>query len=64
MEVCMIDNFEALGVGEGGILALSQLATYIQIHPPSSKVAKLGFWSKKMHNVLKPMKNNFPIFIS
>ena len=30
--------------------------------PPPSKVAGLGFWSKKMCNVLKPMKNNFPFF--
>ena len=30
---------------------------------PSSKVAKLGIWSKKMHKVLKPMKkNNFLVF--
>ena len=27
-----------------------------------SKVAKLGFLSKKMHNDMKPMKNNFPDF--
>ena len=30
---------------------------------PPSKVAILGFWSKKMRNVLKPMKTNFPIYI-
>ena len=31
--------------------------------PTLSKVAKLGFWSKKMRNVIKPVKNNFSIFI-
>ena len=37
--------------------------TQILPQPPYAlKVAKLGFWSKKMRNVLKPIQNNFPIF--
>ena len=35
----------------------------IPLPPPSSKkVGKLGFCSKKLHNVLKPIKNKFLIF--
>ena len=38
--------------------------TQILPQPPYAlKVAKLGFWSKKMRNVLKPMKKQSSDFI-
>ena len=39
-------------------MALSQLSTC----EPPSKVAKLGFQSKEMDSVLKPMKKQFSDF--
>ena len=31
---------------------------------PFPKLAKLGFWSQEMHNVLKRMQNQFPDFFT
>ena len=42
-------------------LGYSQLTT-CRPPPPSSKVPKSGFWFKKLHNVLRRMKNRFLVF--
>ena len=41
------------------IQTLSKLTACKHLQTPSSEVAKMGFWSKKFNNILKPMEKQF-----